>query len=222
MVTTKRTGRSIRRAAPDVAAPLPPALVGRMVRLATGPDGGRLVVEPAVANVDGGNGRSGGRLAFAAFALPRVPVSTLRWCAAVAERFRDDHGACLGLALVLDRRARRWSPLIPTQVASGRAVRLALAASDLAHLPAHVLVAGSFQSRGAGDPFDAAAAAVPAFGGVHLVECRARPRGRPASFVFVRGDAAQEPQLADPASVLVDDLDQSLRDAVASGRLRVE
>jgi hypothetical protein len=190
-----------------------------MIRLTSGPDDRRLVVEPAVATpYDGGGGRVGRGRASAPLPLPRLPSSTVTWCAAVAARFRDDHGACLAIVLVLDRLSRRWSPLIPTQVASGRAVRLALAASDLAHLPAHVLLAGSYQTRGAGDVFDAAAA-VPAFGGVHVVEQGRGGRRPDASLLFLRIDATADAALADPAVILVDDVDQALREAF--GRLRV-
>lgn len=156
--------------------------------------------------------------------MPRLPLSTLTWCSAAAARFRDRRGGCLAVALLLDRLTRRWFPLLPTQSCNREVVRWRWQSADYAHLPAHVLVAGSFQSSAAGGGVFAAHALVPAVDGVHAVEQLAGRRPA-ASYLFVRAvedgdDAPTGAALADPAAVTADDVAQALRDA--ADRLHVE
>ncbi|HEX8911283.1 MAG TPA: hypothetical protein VF796_02910 [Humisphaera sp.] len=153
------------------------------------------------------------------FPLPRLPLSALRWCAAAAARHWADRRACLAVLLLLDPPLRRWVPVLPPKACGRRAVRWAVADADAAGLPPHLLVAGSFQALGPGDVF-AAHAAVPPFDGVHAVEQRpGGRRGRRSSYLFVRAGGGEAGLLADPASVLSDDVGAALREAAS--RLRV-
>jgi hypothetical protein len=73
--------------------------------------------------------------------------------------------------------------------------------ADYLDLPDHLLIAGSFQSTQASGLFDAHGL-VPDFDGIHIVQQIDKPDG--AAWLFIRCDG--EAALADPASILSDDL----------------
>ena len=143
------------------------------------------------------------------FPIPRLPLSLAQWLSALGELFRRERSACLAVALLLDARSRRWVPVLPHQQCGRRRSRWSPDDADFLSEPPDLLLAGSYQTLAPGDPFDAAAV-VPPFDGLHFVEQR-RPntgRGR-RSFAFLRFQ--DEPHFADPATVLVDDLSDTLR-----------
>lgn len=169
---------------------------------------------------------AGGRLVFrraegrdqVAEPLPRVSLTLMHWCGLAAERFFRRQRRCLLIALVLDTSMRRWSFAIPAQRCSRYVARWDGPADQyLSGLPAHVRLAGSFQSAPPGHITDAMYLP-PKFDGIHLVAQRRSGRRPRRGWVFVRRE--QELWLGDPAALIGDDVDQALRDA--ADRVRLE
>lgn len=151
---------------------------------------------------------------FRPFPLPRMTLSLLHYCSAVADRFRREHAKALMLVLMLDRTTRSWvTPVLPSQRCARRRALWLRRVSDFAGLPSHILVGGSYQTLPVKDVFDAAAS-VPAVAGVHVVR-RLGPNAQEV-WVFLRLDDTgrkSEPsdaQLAEPSSLLVDDVEAIL------------
>jgi hypothetical protein len=172
-------------------------LHARTIRLAD--EGGRLVLR---------RGRSPEERAEP---LPRVPLTLVHWCGLAAERFFQRQHRCLLIALLLDTTLRRWTFAIPAQRCSRYVARWDGPADNyLPSMPAHLLIAGSFQSAPPGHITDAMYLP-PHFDGVHLVAQRRSGRRPRRGWVFVRRE--QELSLGDPAVLIGDDIDQALRDA---------
>lgn len=169
----------------------------------------RLLATPLTPHSSGCTASSGsGR-----FPLPRLPLSLVHWCGAVADRFRRRRVACLALALLLDRRSGRWFA-VPVPQRCGRAHARWLGHSlELPDLAPELLVCGSFQTASAAD-VRAAASRVPQFDGVHLVQHRSAA----SAWTFLRCEGG-EPMLAEPARLMVDDVEDVLRRY--AGRLHV-
>lgn len=150
--------------------------------------------------------------------LPHVPISFAHWLHAIGELFRRDRFACLTVALLLDVRTGRWVPVLPDQHCGRVQSRWSPDDADFLSESPDLLLAGSFQTLGPGDPFEAAAS-VPPFDGLHFVEQRRPTTGRSrTSLAFLR--FRDETHFADPAAVLVDDLSDTLRRYVH--RLKVD
>jgi hypothetical protein len=167
----------------------------RLIRLLQERGGGLLVVPPK------------GEHHFESFPLPRLPTTDVHWAADFAARFWRARRRCVSAALMLDVMTRRWMPVVPTQNCARGGARWSCRPADFAGLPAHVRLAGSYQSHPAPGPF-AAAAAVPPFDGIHVIEqppYRRRPR-LAYTFLRYRGEAA----LAEPAAVLANDVAAAL------------
>jgi hypothetical protein len=147
----------------------------------------------------------GRKWGFEAFPLPRLPLSTLRWCSAVARLLRCRSGVCLAVVLLVDRDLRRWFPVLPTQTCSEAGISWPLLASDYTTLSSRLLIAGSFQSLMVGGLFEAAEH-VPTFDGVHVIEQRCasgvKPRRGIRSRLFLRLRGG-EPTLAEPSALTV-------------------
>jgi hypothetical protein len=149
--------------------------------------------------------------------LPRMPLTLVHWCGLVAERFFRRQRRCLLIALMLDTSMRRWSFSIPAQRCSRYVARWNGPADHyLSTMPAHVRLAGSFQSAPPGHITDAMYLP-PHFDGIHLVAQRRSGRRPRRGWVFVRQE--QELGLGDPAALIGDDVDQALRDAADRVRL---
>ena len=141
------------------------------------------------------------------FRLPHLPLSLAQWCAALGRRFRRDRHRCLAVALMLDSSTRHWLTAIPTQRCHRRYVRWQPQAGLFPRLPRHVWLAGSYQTAVVRDVF-AAADAVPALDGIHIIE-NFQQAQIVQSWIFLRFNGG-EAMLADPADILVDDLDVAI------------
>ncbi len=147
-----------------------------------------------------------GTRATNAVALPKLPLSLVYWMTGLGQLFWIEHRRCIGLLLMLDLEYRRWTCLIPTQNCTPQAVQWKTTSEDLVDQPSHLFIAGSFQTTSISGMYDAHAL-VPAFDGLHLIQQVDREDGGAWSFIHSDG----EPALADPSSVLGDDLSDTLR-----------
>ena len=146
-------------------------------------------------------------------------MSLVAWLSALGEQFWRERSACLAAALLLDPHTRWWVPVLPYQRCGRRRARWSPTVADFAAEPVGLRLAGSFQTLTASDLFTAAAA-VPRFDGVHVVEQRAGGRRPRHSWLFVRSNGGEAELLADPAAVLTDDVQAALREA--ADRLQVD
>jgi hypothetical protein len=142
--------------------------------------------------------------------LPRLPLSLVRWCTALADLHWSQHRRCMGIFLLLDAGTSRWDTIIPRQRCRRRLAHLSLRLPPDQALTSESLLAGSVQTACVQDPVQAARL-VPPFDGLHIVQCPPRTAGRlQHTYILLRSDG--QVSLIHPDAVLVDDLVQTLRE----------
>jgi hypothetical protein len=138
--------------------------------------------------------------------LPHFPLSLTTWMISLGEMFWQDRRRCLALTLVLDLSRGAWQFAVPTQRCGRKCARWDLQATDYAEHGPDFYIAGSFQMLIASDLFVAAKAIQP-LDGIHLVAVPGRQGD--ACWAYLHYDG--ESRLADPAAILADDLQTTLR-----------
>jgi hypothetical protein len=147
--------------------------------------------------------------------LPRLPLSLIRWCLALADLHWNQHRRCMGIFLLLEADTLRWHTIIPRQRCRKRQAQLSLRLPPDPLLTPQSLLAGSVQTACVSD-LTSAVGCVPSMDGLHLIQERPRTAGRlQRTYVLVRmGDHVS---LIHPNAYLIDDLAQTLREH--AGRL---
>ena len=132
--------------------------------------------------------------------LPKFPLHQVQWLKTLTQQFAAKHNACMAVLLLLDIKTRQWHPSIPAQRCGRKRSQIKMESIDFTGFSA--VLAGSFQSILGGTI--QALAAVPAFDGLHLITTHSAG----SLWVFVR--AERTAALADPASIVVDDIPATL------------
>jgi hypothetical protein len=105
------------------------------------------------------------------FPMPALALSNALWLNSFANTLWGRRGRCVALWLILDCRSQRWSPpIIPRQSCGRDGAAWRLDPIDFEDLPSLCRPSGSFQSRLARGP-EEAASSVPPLDGLHLVQC---------------------------------------------------
>jgi hypothetical protein len=84
---------------------------------------------------------------FEPFLLPAIPLTISNHCSIMAETFYQKHHRCIGFVLLSNCPHRAWGIGVPQQRCSPDSACWDALREDFADLPAHSVVAGSFQSR---------------------------------------------------------------------------
>ncbi len=140
------------------------------------------------------------------FPLPPMLLSNSIWLTSPTEAMWVRYSRCMAAWLILDCRQRCWAPpIIPRQRCGADGVSWRLKSQDLAELPSHFCVGGSFQSRVASG-LDEASSCVPPLDGLHFV-LGIMPQDR-TLYTFGRADGIC--QCIEPTGVVIDDWQTAL------------